>query len=324
MYYDYPEAAEAYQYPGQYMFGDSMLVAPVTAPLDPLHQLSKKAVWIPEGQWMEWSTGARYQGPQAIERNYALDEVPVFLKAGAIIPMQPKMKFSNEMPVDPLILTIFPGGASSTRLYEDVGNSLGYKNHESTWTAISTETPNATTLIVRVKPVEGSYPGMPTERGYEVRLFEVWPPDSVTFNGQAMAYIADPDASAGWRYDGDLLTTIIHLPRTPVSTAVELTVKISSEKAAKTTLLDGAVGRLARIRRLFKEVNNTGPDSLLRLATTGRRIELKPETALPELAGYDAARDAMEKDLARTADNSWSLLWTLRVSEVTDKVEADR
>jgi len=53
---------------------------------------------------------ARYQGPQAIERNYALEEVPVFLKAGAIIPMQPQMKFSNEKPVDPLILTISPAG----------------------------------------------------------------------------------------------------------------------------------------------------------------------------------------------------------------------
>ncbi len=273
---------------------------------------------------MEWSTGTRFLGPEAIERNYALEEIPVFLKAGAIIPMQPQMKFSNEKPVDPLILTIFPGGASSTRLYEDAGNSLGYKNHEAAWTAISTETPDATTLNVRVKPVEGSYPGMPTERGYEVRLFEVWPPDSVTFNGRNIAYNADPDAAAGWRYDGDLLTTIIRLPRTAVSGSAELTVRISPEKAAKAALLDGAVGRLARIRRLFKEVNNSGPDSLPRLATTGRRLELKPETALSELAGFDAAKEAMAGDLARTADNSWSLLWTLRVSETAEKVEADR
>jgi hypothetical protein len=119
------------------------------------------------------------------------------------------------------------------------------------------------------------------------------------------------------------LTTIIHLPRTPVSTAVELTVKISSEKAAKTGLLDGAVGRLARIRRLFKDVNNTGPESLLRLATAGRRIDLKPETALSELAGYDAAREAIATDLYKTADNAWSLLWTLQVSETVNKVDTD-
>ena len=273
---------------------------------------------------MEWSTGSHYKGPRAIERNYALDEVPVFLKAGAILPMQPKMKFSNEKPVDPLILAILPGGRSSTRLYEDAGNSLGYKNGEAAWTTIRTAMPEATTLLVNVLPVEGAYPGMPTERGYEVRLFESWPPDSVAVNGQQIDYNPDPDAPAGWRYDGDSLTTIIRLPPIARSNPVELTVKISAEKAAKLPLLDGAVGRLARIRRLFKDVNNTGPDSLLRLATTGRRLTLRPETAVFELADYDAAKQAMAGDLSRTAENSWSLLWTMAVAESTNQVDADR
>ena len=120
------------------------------------------------------------------------------------------------------------------------------------------------------------------------------------------------------------MTTIIRLPRRLVTTATELTVKISAEKAAKMALLDGAVGRLARIRRLFKDANNTGPDSLLRLATTGRRIELKPETAVSELAGYEAARKTMADDLSRTADNSWGLLSTLQVAESAEKVEGER
>ena len=324
MYYDYPEAAAAYQYTGQYLFGDAMLVAPVTTALDPLHHLAKKAVWIPEGEWVEWSTGNRFKGPGAIERNYALDEVPVFLKAGAILPLQPKMRFSNEKPVDPLILTIFPGGASSTRLYEDAGNSTGYQNTEAAWTTIGTEKPDANTLVVRVQPVEGLYPGMPVERGYELRLFETWPPDAVTCNGQPIAFNPDPEATSGWRYEGEGLTTVIRLPRMPVSTPAEVTVKISAEKAAKLALLDGAVGRLARIRRLFKAVNNTGPDSLLRLATTGRRIELKPETTVSELTGYAAAQKTMADDLGRTADNAWNLLWTLGVAESVGRVEAEQ
>jgi alpha-glucosidase len=324
MYYDYPEAAEAYQYTGQYLFGDSMLVSPVTTPLDPLHQLSRKAVWVPEGEWVEWSTGSRFKGPQAIERNYVLEEIPIFVKAGAILPMQPPMKFSNEKPVDPLILTIFPGGTSATRLYEDAGNSVGYKNNEAAWTTISTESPDATTLIVWVQPVEGSYPGMPAERGLEIRLFGTWPPDAVTCNSQNIPYTPEADAPTGWRYDGNTLSAIIRLPRRLVTTATELTVKISAEKAARISLLDGAAGRLARIRRLFKDVNNSGPDSLLRLATTARRLELKPETAVSELAGYDAATEAMAADLARTTDNSWSLLWTLRVSASADRVDAER
>jgi alpha-glucosidase len=323
MYYDYPEAAEAYQYTGQYLFGDALLVAPVTTPAEPMHHLSQKTVWIPEGEWVEWSTGSHFKGPQAIERNYALDEIPIFLKAGAIVPMQPTMKFSNEKPVDPLILTIFPGGPSAKRLYEDAGNSEGYKHNEAAWTTISTRAPDATTRVVRMEPVDGSYPGMPAERGYEVRLFEAWPPDSVNCNGQTILYRPDPDAPVGWRYDGESLTTVIRVPRLPVTTAVELTVKISADKAARMALLDGAVGRLARIGRLFKDANNSGPDSLLHLATTGRRLELKPETAVSELSGYEAAQQAMARDLGKTVDNAWSLLWTLRVSETADKVEAD-
>jgi len=323
MYYDYPEAAEAYQYPGQYMLGDVMLVAPVTTPVEPMHHLSRKALWLPTGDWVEWSTGSHFKGPQAIERNYTLEEIPIFLKAGAIVPMQPKMRFSNEKPVDPLILTVFPGGPSTTRLYEDAGNSEGYKHNEAAWTAISTRTPDATTLVVRVGPVDGSYPGMPAERGYEVRLFEAWPPDSVDCNGQTIAYNPDPDTPVGWRYDGELLTTVIRVPRLPLTTAAELTVKISPDKAAKLALLDGAVGRLARIQRLFKNANNSGPDSLLHLATIGRRLELKPETAVSELSGYAAAQEAMARDLGRTVDNAWSLLWTLHVSEAANKVDAD-
>jgi len=155
-------------------------------------------------------------------------------------------------------------------------------------------------------------------------LFEAWPPDSVTCNGQVLAFNADPSAAAGWHYEGDSLTTIIRLPRMVRSAAVELTVRVSPDKAARLALLDGAVGRLARIRRLFKEVNNSGPESLLHLATTGRRVELKPETALPELAAYDAARASMEGELNRTSDNAWSLLWSLQVSAASNKVEDDR
>lgn len=324
MYYDSPEAAEAYQYSGEYMFGDSMLVAPITTPLSPLHQYAQKTVWLPEGEWVEWCTGNRFKGPAAFQRNYALDEVPVFLKAGSIIPMQPKMKFSNEKPVDPLILTIFPGGASRARLYEDAGNTLGYKSNEAAWTTISTETPDSTTLKVRVNPAEGSYPGMPTERGYEVRLFETWPPDSVIFNGEEIAFNSDPNAVTGWRYDGDSLTTIVRLPKTSVSKVAELTVKISPEKAAKSMLLDGAVGKLARIRRLFKDVANSGPESLLHLATVGRRIDLNPQTAMSELAGYDAARKQMSDELGKTTDDAWRLLWTLSIAESTDRVEAEQ
>lgn len=320
MYYDYPEANEAYQNTGQYMFGDSMLVAPITSPNNPLHNLATKRIWLPEGEWIEWSTGNHIKGPVTIERNYALDEVPVFLKSGAIIPMQPKMSYSNEKPVDPLILTIFPGNASSARLYEDEGNSLGYKNGQVASTPLRTERPDDRTLKIHIGAIEGRYPGMPTERGYELRLFESWPPESVVVDGMIVPYNADESAAPGWHYDGDSLTTIIRLPRTGVSKPVDVTIKISPEQAANASALDGAVGRLTRIRRLFRAANNGGPDSLVRLATTGRRIELDPQTAASELRDLPTAQKHMADDLSKENSESWRLLWTLAVSESIGRV----
>lgn len=324
MYYDSPETNEAYQYTGQYMFGDSILVAPITSPVDPLYHLSRKTVWFPEGEWIEWSTGEHIKGPVAIERNYPLDQIPLFLKAGTILPMQPKMNFSGERPVDPLILTVFPGSGSSTHLYEDAGDSLGYKTNEAAWTEIRTETPNATTFKLRVKPVEGTYPGMLPERSYEIRLFSTWPPDSVEFNGQNVPYAPDGVGSLGWHYDGDSLSTIIRLPKTSVNTGVELTVQISPDKAAHASLLNGAVGRLDRAVRLFHDADNTGPDSLLRLATMSRRIELAPETAVLELEGYSAARQMVIDELPRTNDRAWQLLGTQGIAESMNKVDAEQ
>ena len=98
---------------------------------------------------------------------------------------------------------------------------------------------------------------------------------------------------------------------------------VHPRKEGRTGLLNGAVGRLARVRRLFRDVNNTGPESLLRLATIGRRLELKPDTALAELDGYAAAEASMEADFPKVVDNSWRLLWDLRTAAATDKVEAD-
>ena len=136
MYYDYPDVLEAYEFKDQYMFGDDILVAPITAPADEKSLLARKSIWRPPGEWIEWFTGARLRGSAHVERSFALDEIPVYVKAGAIIPMQPKMNHTGEKPVDPLILNVFPGETGSTWVYEDAGNSLGYKRSEYSWTSV--------------------------------------------------------------------------------------------------------------------------------------------------------------------------------------------
>ncbi len=109
LYYEYPQSEEAYAYTGQYAFGDDMIVAPVVTPADTVDHLAKQNIWIPPGEWIEWQTGAQLAGPREYSRSYTIEEVPVFVRAGAIIPMQPDMMHTGEKPVDPLILTVCPG-----------------------------------------------------------------------------------------------------------------------------------------------------------------------------------------------------------------------
>src|SRR5260370_34708913 len=81
MYYDYPDANEAYEARNQYMFGNSILVAPIAAPVSRASQLAATSVWLPPGEWFEWATGARlHSAPNGnrVQRNFALDQIPVF------------------------------------------------------------------------------------------------------------------------------------------------------------------------------------------------------------------------------------------------------
>ena len=254
LYYDYPEAAEAYEFKDAYLFGPDMLVAPITAPVSDASRLATKSVWLPPGSWIEWFTGSELKGPAKIERTFALDEIPVYVKAGAIIPMQTR--------AGELVLTIFPGSGEA-RVYEDAGDSPGYKTSEFAWTTIRHSADK-----IEILPTQGAYPGMPITRGYEIRLVSTLPPDSVS--------------GGSWRYDGTTLTTIITVPPASVNQRVEILVK------APTGPVDGVRGEIARLRTSMEILdaswpNGWSPDILIEAAQTGRRMTLQPSTAKAEL-----------------------------------------
>jgi alpha-glucosidase (family GH31 glycosyl hydrolase) len=287
MYYDYPEAPEAYAFKQQYMFGNDMIVSPVDTPIDSTSLLAVKKIWLPEGKWVEWFTGKHLEGPAVFERRFTLDEIPLYVRAGSIIPMQPKMRNSYEKPVDPLILTIFPGDSGSTRVYEDEGNSLGYQRDEYAWTSVLYSKVDERSVRVEIHPATGTYPGMLTERSYEIRLAGFWPPESVTCNGRPIQFSGEGD-SPGRKYEGNKLMAIISLPRFKVSEKVEVTIRFSAGLNEKPQLLDGFPGKLARLRGVMTLLNDQwpkewSPDILVEAVQTGHRISLNPTTAEQEL-----------------------------------------
>ena len=91
LYYDWPEANEAYDNKNEYLFGDEMVVAPVITPGDKVSGLATEKVWLPKGEWIEWPTGKHFTGPISADRSFSVEQTPVYLKAGSIVPMQPEM-----------------------------------------------------------------------------------------------------------------------------------------------------------------------------------------------------------------------------------------
>jgi alpha-glucosidase (family GH31 glycosyl hydrolase) len=95
--------------PNEYYFGSELLAAPFTAPHDPDTGLSRTSVWLPAGDWFHFTTGEYFAGDQWITFLGKLDDIPVFAKAGAIIPLGPRVKWGGIEAPKELRLELFPG-----------------------------------------------------------------------------------------------------------------------------------------------------------------------------------------------------------------------
>jgi alpha-glucosidase len=216
--------------------------------------------------------------------------------------MQPKMRHTGERPVDPLVLTIFPGPAGNTRVYEDEGNTLGYRTDAFAWTPVSHALGADGATRVRIGPVEGRYPGMLEARAHELRFPGRLPPRRVGHGAAEVPFAtrtAECEAPC-WTVEGDTLTTVIRLPRSRLTKREEVVIDWSVPPGSARALPgspgdasgrgpDGFAGRLRRLRRAYDTLNRSwpkdwSPDSLVDAMQTGRRIELRPESAAAEIA----------------------------------------
>lgn len=260
LYYEWPEVDEAYSHPGEYLFGDDMLVAPVVEPADSLNGCAMVKVWLPPGEWTNWFTGRTYKGPCDVRLLVPLDEIPIFVRGGAIIPTQPKMNRTGEKPVDPLILNIFPGESGQTRVYEDDGIGPGYKTGQYAWTPVSHKLTDGKQEIT-IGPAEGSYPGILKERNYEIRLWDVWPPKEVLVDGQALPQAEEPGAN-GWHYSGETLRTLIRLPERAVTERVSVTPIPTEGKTDAWLLRGGFRGQMQLLRSIAELLGDAAPAAL--------------------------------------------------------------
>ena len=290
MYYEHPEKEDAYQQKYQYYFGNDMIVAPIADSISSANQLAERELWLPEGQWYEWFTGTMLEGDQVMRRKYALHEVPVFVKAGSIVPMYPKISHLQQE-IDTLILKVFPGGNDELAYYEDDGESVDYQQKDFTITPIKSER-SPSGMKLNIAPTEGQYKGMNDSRSYEVHVVHALPPKSVMVNGQAYSY-SEESKPGHWTYDAQNLEIKVILPTLSRSEAISVEVALDETTPQ---LLDGKKGQFARlsyaIGKMKVEVARdswwaTMPNSVLKAEQTPVMISYSPGQAQRLLRDFD-------------------------------------
>lgn len=306
MYYEWPEASEAYAFRNQYLFGDDILVAPVTAPGKEGYATVK--VWLPEGKWYEWQTGTMLDGGRTVERTFALDEYPVYVRAGAILPMYGDTVKNLNANDEEILLTLFPGGSDEFSLYEDNGNDKRYAAEFARTHLKSVR--NGNLLTVTVGKRTGAYCGMPAERKFSVKVLASAAPASVTVDG----------AKADWTYLGEEFALVVEIPRTDC--AAEKVVCIRYEDAeVDFNGVPAAARRMARAMEEFKyhaarkpweqSWRYTYTDEFGPMGSIAEAVEYAPER-IPQLIGefrkaYDDLPGVLRRQGLSQEESEWFL-----------------
>ncbi|MFD3539018.1 TIM-barrel domain-containing protein [Streptomyces sp. NPDC058662] len=188
---------------GQFMAGDSLLVAPVVS-----DTAVRDGIYLPAGTWTDYWTGRTYAGPGWLNGYRApLDTLPLFAKGGGILPMWPAMNHTGEKPVSTLTYDIHPRGTTSFDLYEDDGRTRAHLSGAYARQRVEVSAPTAGpgTVTVSVGAPTGAYTGKPASRAYELTLHVASAPSGLTADGRALPRLtskaAYDGAATGWFFD---------------------------------------------------------------------------------------------------------------------------
>lgn len=172
--FDYREDVRVHSIDDQFMFGPAFLVAPVTTAMyygpdsRKLHGIAKqREVYLPEGEWYDYWSDTRITGGATIAARADLMTLPLFVRAGSIVPHGPAIQYADEQPDATISLTVYPGKDASFTLYEDEGDT--YRYEQGLYATIDIQWCEADrTLTIGERC--GSYPGMAQTRTFTVEM----------------------------------------------------------------------------------------------------------------------------------------------------------
>jgi alpha-D-xyloside xylohydrolase len=144
----------------EYMFGLAFLVSPVSQ-----QGATSRQVYLPQAAWYDFWTGAQFKGEQRIEAAAPLDRMPLYVRAGSILPLGPEVEYATQSPDAPIELRIYRGADGSFSLYNDEGDNENYEKGAYSITPFHWDDASST-LTIGART--GSYPGMPQRRTFRV------------------------------------------------------------------------------------------------------------------------------------------------------------
>tara|TARA_R110002050_G_scaffold55296_1_gene124880 strand:+ start:6743 stop:9151 length:2409 start_codon:yes stop_codon:yes gene_type:complete len=174
---NYQDDENVYHITDQYMLGKSLMICPVTE-----KGAKTRVVYLPEGTWTDYWTGKIYEGKAYYSVLCSLDEIPIFIKEGAIIPTQEVQQYIGEKNITVLNLDIFPNASNSFLIYNDDGKTLQYENGNYSTTLIESKVLDSS-IHFKVEKAKGNFKAAKIFT-YEIKFHLSQKPFSLTINNQ--------------------------------------------------------------------------------------------------------------------------------------------
>jgi alpha-D-xyloside xylohydrolase len=161
----------------QFMFGPALLVNAVTE-----YKVRTRSVYLPDNAgWYDLKSGKYYQGGQTIQVDAPYSDMPLFVKAGSILPCGPEIQYTTEKPADPIRLFVFAGADGSFTLYEDENVNYNYELGKFSIIPLSY---NEKDQILTIGKRQGEFLGMLKTRTFEISWIGAQQPSGLDFDSK--------------------------------------------------------------------------------------------------------------------------------------------
>ena len=312
MYWQDPNNAMAYEIGHEFRFGTELVVSPVTSPIDRDVQLAKTDVWLPQGTWFDFFTGRRYESKYKSGRSFEawrdLHGIPVFAKAGGIVPMQPLDANGLNSTSNPshVMVMVFPGADGAFTVKEDDGTNQALPDDSKAASTTLTlgwgpnGTNSADAAAFTIAPATGNISALPVARSWCI-IFRGVAPATVTVT------VDDEPVTADTTYDEATLSLSVSVPLVPITASITITAANGLTYANDPALGDAfTVLYNAQINYLTKERANAmirayGADALNALYTLERTSGAFPRHDFEESHMPQSVIQAVAEPLLRTS-----------------------